>query len=407
MASIVREMVGRFHVGLRMTYSFGCRGMCADRLMKKDSRRMTWARVILMTMTIATTSAVSQASVTKAPFGTATDGTPVEIYTITSGTTEVRIMTYGARVVSLKVPDKDGKVGDVVLGFNKVEDYEADKSAYFGAVVGRYGNRIAKGKFSLDGHDYQITLNNNGNTLHGGTVGFDQAVWKAHELPDGVEFTLVSKDGDQGYPGTLTAHAKYTLHGATLRIDYSATTDKATVVNLTNHSYFNLSGDGNGDILHDVLTIHADKYTPVDAGLIPTGDMTPVAGTPFDFRTSTVIGARIDQPDEQLKRAGGYDHNWILNGPNGVDKLAAKLYDPKSGRVLTVTTTEPGVQFYTGNSIGGPLHGKGGATYVKNSGLCLETQHYPDSPNHAAFPTTELKPGEVMHTTTVFKFGVE
>jgi aldose 1-epimerase len=367
---------------------------------------MTWARVILMTMTIATTSAVSQASVTKAPFGTATDGTPVEIYTITSGTTEVRIMTYGARVVSLKVPDKDGKVGDVVLGFNKVEDYEADKSAYFGAVVGRYGNRIAKGKFSLDGHDYQITLNNNGNTLHGGTVGFDQAVWKAHELPDGVEFTLVSKDGDQGYPGTLTAHAKYTLHGATLRIDYSATTDKATVVNLTNHSYFNLSGDGNGDILHDVLTIHADKYTPVDAGLIPTG-IAPVEGTPFDFRKPTVIGARIDEANEQLKLAGGYDQNWVLNGAAGTLRPAAKVYDPVSGRVLSISTTEPGVQFYTGNFLTGVLHGKTGAVYAKHAGLCLETQHYPDSPNHPDFPSTELKPGQVRRSTTTYTFSIE
>ena len=361
---------------------------------------------ILLAMTTALTA---HGAVTKAAFGSTPDGKAVEVYTLKSDAVEARIMTYGARIISIKTADKDGKVGDVVLGYDDLAGYIGDGKTYFGAIVGRYGNRIAKGKFSLDGHEYSLPLNNGANSLHGGTIGFDQLIWTAKEIPMGVEMTLVSKDGDQGYPGTLTAHVKYTLHGNTLRIDYAATTDKDTVVNLTNHSYFNLSGtdSGQSSILGEEIMLNASKYTPVDAGLIPTGELPAVAGTPFDFEKSTVIGARIDQPNEQLKLGGGYDHNWVLNGANGVQKLAAKVHDPKSGRVLTVMTTEPGVQFYTGNSIAGPLHGKGGSTYVKNSGLCLETQHFPDSPNHPKFPTTELKPGETRHSVTTFTFSVQ
>jgi len=369
---------------------------------------MTWARAILLTMTISTiaTTAALQASVTKAPFGSTQDGTPVEIYTITSGKSEARIMTYGARVVSLKVPDRDGNIGDVVLGYNSVPEYQADPSTYFGAIVGRYGNRLAKGTFTIDGKEYHAPINNNGQSLHGGNLGFDKLVWTAREIPDGVEMTLVSKDGDMGYPGTMTTHAKYTLHGSTLRIDYTLSTDKTTVANITNHSYFNLSGDGSGSILDEIITIPASKYTPVDPVLIPTG-IDPVAGTPFDFTRPTAIGKRIDVPNEQLKIAGGYDHNWVLNGPMGTLHEAAKLEDPKSGRVLTVTTTEPGVQFYTGNFLDGTFKGKTGAVYAKHAGLCLETQHFPDSPNHPAFPSTLLKPGHPRHSTTIFTFTTE
>ncbi|HTD97458.1 MAG TPA: aldose epimerase family protein [Edaphobacter sp.] len=352
-----------------------------------------------------TTAMAAHGSVTKAAFGTTPDGKAVDIYTLKGEGIEARIMTYGARIVSIKTADRDGKMADVVLGYSGLDGYIADKTTYFGAVVGRYGNRIAFGKFSIDGHAYQVPTNNNGNSLHGGTVGFDKLVWDAKQVADGLELTLVSKDGDQGYPGTLTAHVRYTIHHAALRIDYSVTTDKTTVVNLTNHSYFNLAGDGQGTILGHEMTLPSDNYTPVNAGLIPTGDMTPVDGTPFDFRKSTAIGARINDNNEQLKIAGGYDLNWILRGPTGEVKTAARVYEPGSGRVLTVTTTEPGVQFYSGNFLDGAKFGKAGEGHVKNSGLCLETQHYPDSPNHPGFPSTLLKPGETRHSTTTFTFS--
>ncbi len=365
-----------------------------------------------MLLTIMTTTGMmtiaAQGAVTKADFGKAPDGEAVEIYTLKSPAVEARIMTFGARIVSIKTADKNGQVGDIVLGYDSMAGYIADKKTYFGAIVGRYGNRIAGGKFTIDGQSYQAPLNNNGiNTLHGGTVGFDQLVWTAKQVPNGVEMTLVSKDGDQGFPGTLTAHVTYTLVGDALRIHYAETTDKATVVNLTNHSYFNLGGEGNGTILDESIMINADRYTPTDTGLIPTGDLPSVAGTPFDFRKPMVIGERIDADDEQLKRAGGYDHNWVLNGPNGTMKLAARVTDPKSGRELTVMTTEPGVQFYTGNFLDGTNKGPSGQAYVKRGALCLETQHFPDSPNHPSFPTTLLKPGETRQSTTVFTFTVK
>ncbi|HMH12227.1 MAG TPA: aldose epimerase family protein [Edaphobacter sp.] len=362
---------------------------------------MSLAKVILLTMT---TAMAAHGTVTKATFGNTSDGTAVDIYTLKTEGIEAQVMTYGARVVSIKTPDRDGKVANVVLGYSALDGYLDDGKTYFGAIVGRYGNRIALGKFSIDGHQYQVPVNNNANSLHGGTVGFDKQVWKAHEVADGVEMTLVSKDGDQGYPGTLTAHVRYTVHHGALRIDYSVSTDKATVVNLTNHSYFNLAGDGKGTILDNEMMIPADKFTPVDAGLIPTGVLAPVEGTPFDFRKATVIGKRINDDNEQLKIAGGYDHNWVLRGQNGEMKTAARVYEPGSGRVLTVTTTEPGVQFYSGNFLDGTKYGKAQEGFVKNAALCLETQHFPDSPNHPSFPTTELKPGETRHSTTTFTF---
>jgi aldose 1-epimerase len=365
----------------------------------------TLAKVILLTMT---TAMAAHGAVTKAAFGTTPDGKAVEIYTLKSDVMEARIMTYGARMVSLEAPDRDGKKGDVVLGYNSVAEYVADPTTYFGAIVGRYGNRIAHGSFKLDGKTYQIPKNDHGiNALHGGTVGFDKLIWQGREIADGVEMTLVSKDGDQGFPGTLTAHVRYTLHHNALRIDYSMSTDKDTVVNLTNHSYFNLSGEGNGTILHDVLMIPADKFTPVDAGLIPTGELKSVEGTPFDFRKPTVIGSRINDNNEQLKLAGGYDFNWVLRGATGEVKTAARVYDPETGRVLTVTTTEPGVQFYTGNFLDGTARGKSGKLYLKNGALCLETQHFPDSPNHPSFPSTELKPGAPRHSSTTFTFTTQ
>ena len=352
-------------------------------------------------------SSVAQAGVTKADWGKTADGTPVQIYTLSDENLTVLITTYGARVVSIEAPDRAGKKADVVLGYDTVKEYEADKSTYFGSIVGRYGNRIAKGTFTIDGNAYHVPLNNNGNGLHGGPAGFSGKVWAAKEVPDGVEMTLVSPDGDMGFPGTLTARVRYTVEGKSLKINYIATTTKATVVNLTNHSYFNLAGDGKGTILDHVLMLQADFYTPVDATQIPTGELAPVAGTPFDFRKPTAIGARINDTNEQLKIGGGYDHNWALNGKGDTLHLAAKAYDPTSGRTLTVTTTQPGVQFYSGNFLDGTHTGKFGVTYQKYAGFCLETQHFPDAPNHPKFASTLLKPGQTMHSETVFTFGVQ
>jgi len=369
--------------------------------------------VTMMTM-LGAQGAMAAVTVTKAGFGKLTDGTAIDVYTVKNAELAVRITNYGARIVSLETKDRDGKMGDVVLGYNSVEGYVAEGTAksYFGAIVGRYGNRIRGGKFTIDGHQYQVPLNNNGNALHGGPHGFDDRVWIDKVLPDGVEMTLVSKDGDMGFPGTLTVHVRYTLVGDSVHINYSATTDKATVVNITNHSYFNLAGEGSGTILSQVMQINADQYTPVDAGLIPVGGPQPVAETPFDFNKPTMIGARINFGNDQLKIAGGYDHNWILRGAgsgntNGVMKVAAKVHDPKTGRVLTVSTTEPGVQFYSGNFLDGKFKGKSGVAYAKYAGFCLETQHYPDSPNQPAFPSTLLRPGQTMHSETVFAFSVQ
>jgi aldose 1-epimerase len=346
-----------------------------------------------------------EAKVTKSVFGSMPDGTKVEIYTLEEGSLKARVMTYGARLVSLEVPDRSGKISDIVLGYESLDGYTADPKSYFGSIVGRYGNRIAHATFTLDGKRYDLPANDGVNTLHGGIKGFDKLVWKGQEIPHGVELTLVSKDGDQGFPGTLTARVRYTLEAHALKIEYFATTDKDTVLNLTNHSYFNLAGEGQGDILNHLMMIPADRYTPVDSGLIPTGELAPVAGTPLDFHKATAIGARIDDPNEQMRLGGGYDHNFVLNGKMGVLQEAARVVEPTSGRVLTVETTQPGVQFYSGNFLDGTLHGKHGHVYAKHTGFCLETQHFPDSPNHPKFPTSELKPGETYHSITLFKFS--
>lgn len=362
------------------------------------------ASCFILTMCVTTMQATTK--VTKEPFGKTADGTPVEIYTLADGTIEARIMTYGGTVVSLKTPDRNGHVDDIVQGFDSLDGYLGNEP-FFGALIGRYGNRIAKGHFTLDGKTYTLPINDGPNTLHGGTKGFDKVVWQGKEIENGVEFTYLSKDGDQGFPGNLKAVVRYTLVGSDLRIDYSATTDKDTVVNLTNHSYFNLSGQGSGDILKQVMQINASHYTPVDATLIPTGKIAPVAGTPFDFRTPHVIGERIDQDNQQLKYARGYDDNWVLDNTTGKLAVAAKASDPDSGRTLEVLTTQPGVQFYTGNFLDGTLTGKQGKVYKHRYAFCLETQHFPDSPNHPNFPSTELKPGQTMHTVTIFRFGTQ
>jgi len=345
----------------------------------------------------------------KQSFGKTEDGQPTDLYILTNKNgMEAAITSYGGTVVSLKVPDRNGKIDDVVLGYDKLEDYAAGK-AYFGATVGRYANRIAHAKFTLDGVTYTLPKNDGDNHLHG---VFNKRVWDAKDVSgrDGqaLELTYVSKDGEDGYPGNLSVKVVYTLTEQNeLKIDYSATTDKDTVLNLTNHCYFNLSGQGNGDILQTQLMIRADRFTPVDATLIPTGELRSVKGTPFDFTTSTVIGARIEQDDEQLKLGKGYDHNWVLNNATPGSLLAAaQAYDPHSGRLLEVSTTEPGLQLYTGNFLDG-IRGKGGKVYNRRNAFCLETQHFPDSPNHPQFPSTVLKPGQHFQSTTVYKFSAK
>ena len=349
-------------------------------------------------------------AVIQSTFGTMPDGAKVDAFTLTNAHgVEARIITYGAIVVSLKAPDRSGRLDDVVLGFDTLEGY-LTRSRFFGAVVGRYANRIANARFTLDGHTYELAANNGRNHLHGGRRGFDKVVWKAEPFERdgnvGVTLTHVSPDGDEGYPGTLTAHVTYTLTPRDeLIVDYSATSDKATVVNLTQHSYFNLAGEGHGDILRHQLTIDADRFTPTDDTQIPTGEIVPVDGTPFDFRKPSAVGARIDADDEQIRRGKGYDHNFVLRS-NGDLRHAARLADPSSGRTMDVATTEPGVQFYSGNNLDGSAIGKNGHAYGRRGALCLETQHFPDSPNHANFPSTRLEPGKEYRSRTVFTFGV-
>jgi aldose 1-epimerase len=353
-----------------------------------------------------------KATLNKESFGKTADGQEVELYTLTnSNGVEAKITTYGAIVVSLKVPDRDGKFDDIVLGFDTLDGY-LKGHPYFGAIIGRYGNRIGKAKFTLNGVEYKLAANNGENTLHGGIKGFDKVVWKAKPLSGkegvGLEMTYLSKDGEEGFPGNLSVKVVYTLtdHDE-LKIEYQATTDKDTVVNLSSHSYFNLAGQGNGDILNHQITLNADRFTPVDAGLIPTGELRNVKGTPFDFTQPTAIGARVGQDEEQLKLGTGYDHNWVLNGKAGSLRLAARATEPSTGRVLEVSTTEPGIQFYIGNFLDGSLTGKGGKVYKRRYGFCLETQHFPDSPNQAAFPSTVLKKGDRYQTTTVLKFSTD
>ncbi len=353
-----------------------------------------------------------ESTVTTAFYGKTKDGVAVNVHTLKNHSgMEVRVIDYGATIVSVRVPDQQGLCGDVVLGFDNLADYET-KSPYFGCAVGRYGNRIAKGTFTLNGTTYSLATNNGPNALHGGLKGFDKAVWHAQVMRTAagpaIEFTHVSKDGDQGYPGTLTMKMVYTLTDQNeIRLDYIATTDKDTVINLTNHSYFNLEGQGHGDILGHELVLNAGNFTPVDATLIPTGELRPVKGTPFDFTKSTAIGARIAEADEQLTFGGGYDHNWVLDREGEGLSLAARVTAPASGRVMEVFTTEPGVQFYCGNFLDGTLTGKDGKVYQRRYGLCLETQHYPDSPNHPNFPPVTLKPGQTYRTTTVYKFSTK
>ncbi len=342
--------------------------------------------------------------ITKQAFGHTSEGTAVDIYTLADGKVEARIMTYGGIIVSLRTPDRNGKIDDVVLGCDSVEKYEA-QTAHFGGIIGRYANRIAHGSFQLDGKTYSIPKNDGDNALHGGTRGFDKVVWGAKEIVDGIELTYVSKDGEQGFPGTLSTTVRYTLKGSTLRIEYAATTDKDTVLNLTNHSYFNLAGQGKGDVLGHVLKINASRMTPVDSVLIPTGELKSVAGTPFDFRTPHAIGERINTDDAQLSLGKGYDHNFVLDHPAGQLAEAAEGYEPTTGRILKVFTTEPGLQIYTGNFLDGSITGKEGRVYNRRFAFCLETQHFPDSPNHASFPSTELKPGRKFHSVTVFQFS--
>jgi aldose 1-epimerase len=363
----------------------------------------------LLILLLATAVAVD-AQVSKQPFGKTPDGQQVDLYTLrnTRGA-EAQIMNYGAIVVSLKVPDRNGKFDDVVLGFKDFDGY-LKNDPYFGAIVGRYGNRIAKGRFTLNGVEYKLATNNGENHLHGGIKGFDKVVWTGREMKSAggpsVVMTYLSKDGEEGYPGNLTARVVYTLtNNNELKLDYTVTTDKDTVQNITHHSYFNLAGEGNGDILNHLVTINASRFVPTDAGSIPTGELKSVAGTPFDFRKATAIGARIDQDDEQIKFGKGYDHTWVINGRMGVMRLAATAYEATSGRVMQVWTTEPGVQFYTGNFLDGTLTGKSGKVYQRRFGFCFETQHYPDSPNHPSFPTTTLKKGQTYKSTTIYRFS--
>ena len=343
------------------------------------------------------------------PFGKTPDGKAVELFTLANGHgMEARIMTWGAALVSLQVPDAQGRSGDVVLGFDDLDGY-LKHDFFSGKVVGRYANRIGQARFTLGGHEYKVGANDGRNSLHGGRRGFDKRLWTvlkadAHSL----ELQYKSPDGEEGYPGNLVVTVRYTLTDDNeLLIEYTATTDKDTVVNLSNHSYFNLAGAGKGTILDEDLEIDADRFTPVTAELIPTGELPSVTGTPLDFRKPTRIGARIDADFQQSKFGGGYDHNWVLNKPKPGLTLAARLHDPSSGRVMEVRTTEPGVQFYSGNMMVGQVTGKAGGVYVRRGGLCLETQHFPDSPNQPTFPSTELKPGQTYRSTTVFRFSVD
>ena len=359
--------------------------------------------------TMTNTASSAARGVTKSLFGTLADNTPVDLYTLRNKSgIEARVITYGGVIVSLATPDRDGKLDDIVLGFDSLPPYVKD-SPYFGAIVGRYANRIAKGRFTLDGKAYQLPVNNAPNSLHGGDRGFDKVVWDATPFDSaggvGVVLSHVSPDGDQGYPGAVRVQVTYTLTDSNqLAVAYHATTDKATPINLSQHTYFNLTG-ARRDVLDHVLTLNADRYTPVDSTLIPLGELVSVAGTPFDFRTPTAIGARINANDEQLRRGRGYDHNFVLVPASSGLTHAAHVLEPTSGRTLDVYTDEPGVQFYTGNFLDGTLHGKQGRVYGHRYALCLETQHFPDSPNEPSFPSTILRPGQEFSSRTVFAFG--
>src|SRR5712664_1779322 len=384
---------------------------------KQNARALLCALLFVRELLLAgsLSSQGMRGTIRKESFGKAASGEQIDLYTLSNEKgLQVAITNFGATVVVLKVPDRTGKAADVVLGFDALEGYE-NGTAYFGATVGRYGNRIGGGKFSIDGRTYTLPKNNGDNTLHGGIVGFDKKVWKAREIAskggESLEFSYLSADGGEGFPGNLSVKVVFALPADRneLKIDYTATTDKDTVLNLTNHSYFNLAGEGNGDILDHVLTLHAKQFTPVDKTLIPTGELRDVAGTPLDFTSAIAIGKRINENYEQLVFGKGYDHNWVLarsGGGNGLT-IAAEAYDPKSGRKLEVLTTEPGVQFYSGNFLDGTVKGKGNKVYGRRAAFCLETQHFPDSPNHPNFPGTLLKPNSVFHSETVFRFSAK
>jgi aldose 1-epimerase len=350
--------------------------------------------------------------VVTSPFGALPSGQKVQAFTLTNAHgVAIRAIDYGGIITSLSAPDRAGVTGDIVLGYDNIDGY-LKTTPYFGAIVGRYANRIAKGRFTLDGATYTLATNNGANALHGGVTGFDKVMWHAEPFDSasgaGVVFTYTAKDGEEGYPGALTARVTYTLNNDNqLSIEYSVTSTRATPVNLSQHSYFNLAGDGSGTILNHQVQIAADSFTPVDTTLIPTGVLQPVTGTPFDFRTSTAIGARISDTDVQLKIAGGYDHNFVLNRKGDGMAHAARVVEPVSGRTLDVSTTEPGIQFYTGNFLDGSITGKGGHVYRHRNGFCLETQHFPDSPNQKSFPSTILRPGSEYRSRTVYTFGVQ
>ncbi len=380
---------------------------------------MRWSRPRKLLVTLLLCSATTffssmtgmgQATVKKENFGKTASGQSIDLFTLTNAHgLEARIMNYGGIVVSLRVPDRNGHLDDIVLGFDSADGY-ATTSKYFGALIGRYANRIGKGAFTLNGLEYKLAINNGENHLHGGINGFHQVIWHARpfDSPAGaaLELTYLSPDGEEGYPGNLSVKIVYTLtKNNELKIEYSATTDKDTVVNLTHHSYFNLAGQGRGDILKHDLMINAARFTPVDAGSIPTGELRSVKGTPFDFTSPTAIGSRIDQDDEQLKFGHGYDHNWVLDGKIGALRKAATVREPTTGRVMEVWTTEPGIQLYSGNFLNGSKIGKDGKPYQLHYAFCLETQHYPDSPNKPDFPTTTLKAGARHRTTTIYRFS--
>jgi len=375
--------------------------------MRTFRTRTPWA--LLLALACQTGRHPAMPMTSEQPWGHLPDGTAVTLYTLRNAHgLRADISNYGGIVTRLLVPDREGAVADVVLGYDSLADY-LKGSPYFGAIVGRYGNRIAQGTFTLDGVRYTLAVNNGPNALHGGLKGFDKVVWQAEPYTDsteaGVRLHYVSPDGEEGYPGRLDVTVIYALtNDNALRIDYRLTTDRPTIHNVTHHGYYNLGGHASDDILGHELTLNADRFTPVDSTLIPTGELRDVAGTPFDFRTPTAIGARIAADDPQIRFGGGYDHNFVLNGAAGTLRFAGRVRDPKSGREMEIATTEPGIQFYSGNFLDGSNVGKGGARYEYRAGFCLETQHFPDSPNHPEFPSTVLRPGEEYRSTTVYAF---
>lgn len=383
--------------------------------MKKLRHLISLATAGLTTICFAGCVAMShpKSSISKQDFGETMKGKPVEIYTLrnTNGA-EARIMTYGGIVQSLKLPDQNGKFDDIVLGYDDLAGYLSEQG-YFGPLIGRYGNRIGGAKFSLAGRTYALAANNNGHSLHGGKKGFDKVVWQVASAQVGehgpeLKLAYLSPDGEEGFPGNLKVVAEYTLTDENeLRLKFSATTDKATVVNLIHHSFFNLRGQGNGDVLDHEVMIHANKITPVDKGLIPTGEFADVTGTPFDFRRPVAIGSRINDSDPVLRYGSGYNHNWVINKPLGKFGLQARVVEPVSGRIMEVWSDEPGLQFYAGNSLDGTVKGKGGVAYRRHAGFCMEPQHYPDSPNKPQFPSVVLKPGETFHNVIAYKFSCQ